>query len=157
MSFVNEGDPVPRADKAYVRSLLDLYSSPPPGQSCLSSLSPPKLLKGAKSSSSLAVDKMKIRPKPKASKSAPDQTAQPIWRVPEATLSNAGRIVLLRGVERFEGKGGKRERMNDGVVAQIVSDELLRGVVWGDPLCHIMRLYARRIEVLATNAVMGRS
>lgn len=46
--------------------------------------------------------------------------------------------------------------MDDGVVAQIVSDDLLRGVIWGDPVCHMMRLYARRIEVLATNAVMGR-
>lgn len=30
LAFINEGDPVPRADKAYVRSLLDLYLSPLP-------------------------------------------------------------------------------------------------------------------------------
>jgi len=156
MSFVNEGDPVARADKAYVKSLLDLYASPPPGQTCLSGLAPP-IFQGAKSSSSLTVDKMKLRPKPKHAKTAPPQTQPPIWRVPEATLSNAGRIVLLRSVEYFEGKSGKRERMNEGVVAQTVSDEMLRGVVWGDPVCHMMKLYARRIEVLATNAVMGRS
>ena len=30
LSFINEGDPVPRADKAYIRSLLDLYTSPAP-------------------------------------------------------------------------------------------------------------------------------
>jgi hypothetical protein len=157
MSFVNEGDPVARADKAYVRSLLDLYASPAPGQTCLSSLAPPKFLKGAKSSSSLVVDKMKLRPKPKQAKSAPPQISAPTWRVPEATLSNAGRIVLLRSVEHFGGQSGKRERMNEGVVAQTISDEMLRGVIWGDPVCHMMRLYARRIEVLATNAVMGRS
>ena len=31
MSFINEGDPVPRADKAYIRSLLQLYTSAHPG------------------------------------------------------------------------------------------------------------------------------
>ncbi|TVY92737.1 hypothetical protein LAWI1_G006720 [Lachnellula willkommii] len=158
MSFVNEGDPVARADKAYVRSLLDLYSSPSPGQTCLSTLAPQKLLTGAKSSSTLAIDKIKMRPKPKKSKTAPaSKFVQPVWNVPEATLSNAGRIVLLRSVQPLEGSGGKRERMNEGVVAQMVSDELLRGVIFGDPICHEMKLYARRIEILATNAVMGRS
>ncbi|TVY83458.1 hypothetical protein LSUE1_G001248, partial [Lachnellula suecica] len=157
MSFVNEGDPVARADKAYVRSLISLYSSPPPGQPCITTLAPQKLLHAAKSSSSLAIDRMKIRPKPTSSNSAPAETVQPVWRVPEATLSNAGRIVLLRGVERFEGTGRKRERMNEGVVAQVFSDEMLRGVVFGDPMAHGMKLYARRIEVLATNAVMGKS
>jgi len=47
-------------------------------------------------------------------------------------------------------------RMDDGVQARIVTDEQLRGVIWGDPVCHMMKLYARRIEVLATNAVVGR-
>ena len=47
--------------------------------------------------------------------------------------------------------------MYEGVVAQIVTDDLLRGVIWGDPVCHMMALYSRRIEILATNAVTGRS
>jgi hypothetical protein len=162
LSFVNEGDPVPRADKAYVRSLLDLYSTPAPGQSCLDSVTPQRLQPlvsnlGGKSSSSLAINK--IRPTPKKSNSAPPGHP-PIWRVPEATLSNAGRLVLLRSVERYESRPKKKkhiqERMDEGVVAQIVTDELLRGVIWGDPVCHMMKLYARRIEILATNAVTGR-
>ncbi|TVY30155.1 hypothetical protein LHYA1_G001137 [Lachnellula hyalina] len=157
MSFVNEGDPVARADKAYVRSLLDLYSSPSPGQACLAGLAPQKLLTGARSSSSLAIDKMKMRPKPKKSNTAPAHSVQPVWNVPEATLSNAGRLVLLRSAGPLRGSGGKRERMNEGVVAQMVSDDLLRGVIFGDPMCHEMKLYARRVEILATNAVMGRS
>src|ERR1700753_4244516 len=33
-SFVNEGDPVARADKAIVRSLLKLYASPAPSSAC---------------------------------------------------------------------------------------------------------------------------
>ncbi|KAJ5610420.1 hypothetical protein N7510_007139 [Penicillium lagena] len=31
-AFINEGDPVPRADKAYMRSLLNLYASPAPNR-----------------------------------------------------------------------------------------------------------------------------
>jgi len=163
LSFVNEGDPVPRADKAYIRSLLDLYATPAPGQSCIitehaQKLQPYVSSLAEKSSSTLNLHK--TRPPHKKSKSYPPTVAAPIWRVPDATLSNAGRLVLLRSVERYEGRPGKKkpvqERMDEGVVAQIVSDELLRGVVWGDPVCHMMRLYARRIEILATNAVMGR-
>jgi hypothetical protein len=43
------------------------------------------------------------------------------------------------------------------VQARLVTDEQLRGVIFGDPVCHMMKLYARRIEVLAMNAVVGRS
>jgi hypothetical protein len=163
LSFVNEGDPVARADKPYIRSLLSLYTAPAPGQSCLASATPQKLLQPlasgfGKSSSSLTVNK--VRPDLKKSLTDPSQ-AVALWPVPEATLSNAGRIVLLRSVERYETRPNKKkqihDRMNEGVVAQMISDELLRGVVWGDPVCHMMRLYKRRIEILATNAVMGRS
>lgn len=160
LSFVNEGDPVPRADKAYVRSLLDLYSSPVPGQSGLNIATPAKLqpLITGFSKSSLALNKIKnqqVAPPP-----VPYSNAAPLWRVPEATLSCAGRIVLLRSMQRHDGKSTKQktnEMMNEGIVAQTISDDLLRGVVWGDPVCHMMKLYARRIEILATNAVMGRS
>ncbi|XMA20092.1 hypothetical protein WAI453_012883 [Rhynchosporium graminicola] len=160
LSFVNEGDPVPRADKAYVCSLLDLYSSPAPGQVC--AITPKKLqplvsnLKAKSSSLTLS----KIRPTPKKSEGFPIQEAAPYWVIPEATLSNAGRIVLLRSIEKYENRSSKKpilEMMNEGVAAQIVTDDLLRGVIWGDPVCHMMKLYARRIEILATNAVMGRS
>jgi hypothetical protein len=165
LSFVNEGDPVPRADKAYVRSLIDLYSSPSPGQSCMETLTPPKLhplvSSLSKSSSSLALNKIRHLHS-KASKTTLSPNIEPLWPVPEATLSNAGRIVLLRSVQRYESRVNKKKKethelMDEGVVAQMVSDEILRGVVWGDPVCHMMKLYARRIEILATNAVMGRS
>jgi len=160
LSFINEGDPVPRADKDYVRSLLELYSTPAPDNSCSikETLTPFVSSFGGKSGSSLAVNK--IRPNPKKSQSYPPPSVPPLWPVPESTLSNAGRLVLLRSVERYEKSPSKKkrvqERMDEGVVAQMVSDDLLRGVIWGDPICHMMRLYARRIEVLATNAVMGR-
>ncbi|KAF7865867.1 hypothetical protein EAF04_006032 [Stromatinia cepivora] len=151
MSFVNEGDLVARADFAYIKSLLDLYSTPAPGKSVLQPL---KLgIKTKKSTNALSMKK-------KHSKTDPPVSLGPIWHVPEATLSNAGSIILLRGVDGFgnaEGSKKLQDRMDDGIIAQIISDELLRGVVWGDPVSHMMKLYARRIEVLATNAVMGRT
>jgi hypothetical protein len=178
LSFINEGDPVVRAEKPYVRSLLDLYSLPAPGHSNLDSLVPQKpqpVLSnlGGKSSSSLNVHKLggklssslaisKTHPTSKKSTSASPPGYPPFWPVPVATLSNAGTLVLLRTEEKEEResrpnrKKGVWERMNDGIVVQKVSDDLLRDVVWGDPVCHMMGLYKRRIEILATNAVLGR-
>ena len=96
MSFINEGDPVPRADPAYVRSLLRLYVSPAPGSGCaltLPALKPP----------------CKRLPKQTRSNSAPAITSKDyIWEVPPGTLSNAGRLVLLRemaGAETAVGGG----------------------------------------------------
>lgn len=205
LSFVNEGDPVARADKKYIRSLLDLYSTPPPGQGCFGSSSSndhqDKLKPwasgtnvGSQSTTSLSPGKQDPNLYPNSAststllppnRTSPNQTSPPlparpsapapIWRVPESELSNAGRIIVLRSVSRYghpthppdptshgktktkNRKEDVRERLAQGVIAQTISDAELRGVVWGDPVCHMMRLYARRIEVLATNAVMGRS
>ncbi|CAG8954095.1 hypothetical protein HYFRA_00009199 [Hymenoscyphus fraxineus] len=156
MSFINEGDPVTRADKAYVRSLMELYAKPAPSQPYPTPQAPRPSKSWKPSSSSTSVTKHKHSVK--RSHSLP-VTTMPLWPVPDAPLSNAGRIVLLRGVERCatapKRKTRLEEKLDEGVVAQIVDDDLLRGVIWGDPVCHTMRLYAKRIEVLATNAVMG--
>lgn len=48
------------------------------------------------------------------------------------------------------------ERLNEGVVAQMATDEQLRGVIWGDPVCHMMKLYAGRLEILAVGAVTAK-
>ncbi|KAL2131858.1 hypothetical protein VTI74DRAFT_4546 [Chaetomium olivicolor] len=155
MSFVNEGDPVTRADKAYVKSLLELFAAPAPAQI------------DAPSISSKPADTRKTRrdrPPGTASPSTPaSRPPRPVWNVPPCTLSCAGRIVVLRsGDPKGKMKGGKNkkttveERLQEGVVAQVVTDEQLRGVVWGDPVAHMMRLYAGRVEVLAVGAVTGR-
>ena len=124
LSFVNEGDPVARADKAYVKSLLELLASPPPASSA--------------------------------------SGATAIWPVPVAPLSNAGRLILLRSGRgppaATRGGGGEdrrsvRDRLDEGVVAVTCTDEDLRRVIWGDPVCHLMSLYAGRVEVLAVGAV----
>lgn len=46
--------------------------------------------------------------------------------------------------------------LEDNVKAEITSDEQLRSVVFGDPVMHMMKIYARRVEVLATNAVTAK-
>lgn len=113
-SFINEGDPVARADKAYVRSLLELLGTAPPQRITT-------------------------------------------WPIPESTLSNAGRIVVLRP-ENPKGFGDKKtveERLEEGVQAVTCREDELRGVVWGDPVCHLMRFYKERVDRLAVEALTG--
>lgn len=116
--FVNEGDPVARADKTYVKNLLELYAKP---ISCWTSSS-------------------QNRPKP-------------VWKVPESTLSLAGRLVVLR---TRRSRSSRNSRKPDNVEAVTAADADLRGLVFGDPLMHTMDMYAQRIELLATDAVVGR-
>ncbi|KAG8676227.1 hypothetical protein FPOAC1_002228 [Fusarium poae] len=140
LSFVNEGDPVVRADKAYVKSLLDLLSSPPPSSS---------------SSSSSHHKDTKSKQRSRSS----SRTKKPRWKVPACTLSNAGRIVVLRsGNPHAKPKDRKtvKERLEEGVVAVTCNEEDLREVIWGDPVCHLMNLYAERIQVLAIRSVTAK-
>lgn len=67
--------------------------------------------------------------------------------------------MVLREVGRLSGRPGKkhRQKADSGVIAQVVTDEQLRGVIWGDPVCHMMDLYRRRVNSLAEDAVTGRS
>ena len=143
MSFINEGDPVPRADRAYVCSLLNLYASPPPGSKCTASLPAFKPCK------------RKAKPKKttghrKNPRSANHSSTLPVWRVPAGALSNAGRLVVLR--ENKNSTNG----VEDDVKAEVTCDQELRGVVFGDPVMHMMKLYARRVEILATKAVTAK-
>ncbi|KAI0517572.1 Alpha/Beta hydrolase protein [Xylaria bambusicola] len=172
-SFINEGDPVTRADKAYVKNLLELFAAPAPTLSTPTALSSPALItpakpsktpgKKSKSSSSSKTSKSSLMANQSStsiSSPAKNPPAQgPIWRVPPSTLSNAGRIVVLRsGNPHSKIKRTKtvEERIREGVVAHVASDEKLRSVIWGDPVCHVMKLYAARIEALAVMAVTAK-
>jgi hypothetical protein len=128
-SFVNEGDPVARADRAIIGSLLRLYATPPPTAS-----SPP-----------LPPESSAFRWHKPTTWAAEAYAVAPTWPAPNATLSLGGRIVLLR--PRYDGRG------QDDVEACTVTDEMLRDVVFGDPACHTMTMYSKRIEILATRAV----
>ena len=173
-SFINEGDPVVRAEPAYIRSLLDLLAAPIPGQS--DSAQQQKL----KSKSSLAklglgasmsrLD-LSLMPSSKTIKSKPSKhdlrlqnsTQKLWWDVPPATLSNAGRLVVLRVSSETSNKSRKRtdgrnrqEDSIEGVGAYVANDEDLRRVIFGDPIMHQMSIYRRRIEALACRAVTGK-
>jgi hypothetical protein len=130
-SFVNEGDPVARADKAVVRSLLKLYTSPAPSAPQVADPVPPKSSFKWTKPTTWSADSY-----------AP---SQPIWPIPDATLSMGGRVVLMR--PKVQGNGP------EDVEAVTVTDEMLREIVFGDPACHTMTMYSKRIEILATRAV----
>ncbi|TDZ21432.1 hypothetical protein Cob_v005516 [Colletotrichum orbiculare MAFF 240422] len=134
MTFANEGDPIPRADKGYFKALIEALAAPAP--------------------------KVRVK-KEKQKKKGEEVVERPVWEIPDCELSLPGRIVVLRNGERrarVKEKAWKtvQERLSDSVVAQTVSDEELRGVIWGDMACHLMKLYSGRIERLAVEAVTGK-
>ncbi|KAI9711992.1 MAG: hypothetical protein M1820_001700 [Bogoriella megaspora] len=154
-SFVNEGDPVVRADKQVVTSLLKLYASPAPADIKDAAPAPGSTVALAAASTETVVFKQKRKPLNfkgvgigGKGKMAPPR--MPIWQLPPSTLSNAGRLVLLREEKKL--KAGSKEEIVK-VTASVTNDEQLRGVVFGDPICHSMTLYTKRIEMLATQAV----
>lgn len=117
-AFINEGDPVPRAEKAYIFSLVELYTSP--------------------------------------TEKAHDRRRKPLrWKLPQATLSTGGQLVLLRKQQKHRSSGTaalRHARRGEGVEACMISYAQLREAVFGDPLKHTMDLYARRIDELARDA-----
>lgn len=70
-----------------------------------------------------------------------------VWQPPPGTLSNAGQLVVLRRTSSGS---------EDDIRACITNDQQLRTVMFGDPVMHMMKVYAERLEVLATKAVTGR-
>lgn len=150
LSFVNEGDPVTRIEKAYVRSLLELYASPAPKTTTNQALLANKIpASTSKLNLSLGLVKQEKRPQlPPRSTTAPSGEIRPIsnvvWRAPTATLSNAGKLVVLRV---------PRNGRQDDVRACVTTDEQMRSVVFGDVMMHMMDVYSRRVETLAKRAV----
>lgn len=150
LSFINEGDPVPRADKAYVRSLLDLYTSPLPGTNCMANLLPPAHRPRLALKAALKPGKRPNTSRTSSAPARPEPTRSWCWRVPPGVLSNAGRLVVLRATQKGSAAA------DDDVKAVLTTDAQLREVVFGDPIMHMMKLYARRVEVLATKAVTAK-
>lgn len=158
-AFINEGDPVPRADRDVVKSLLRLYSSPSPNPSSLtSSLANLSLLKISSSanSSESTLQSASTYPMTKPRKSSnPSKTAlktmpMPDYPIVPGSLSPAGRLIVLRN------KPGSQPVDGEEVVEAItVEDDMFRKVVYGDPMKHMMKLYRRRVEIIATRAITG--
>ncbi|KAI9691630.1 MAG: hypothetical protein M1822_007701 [Bathelium mastoideum] len=142
-AFVNEGDPVARADKQVVGSLLRLYASPAPGEVKFEVPATTGPAQGSETKRKPLANAKESNAVGKAKKMTTPQ--MPVWKLPPSTLSNAGRLVLLRTEKKANGE--------ERVQACVTTDEQLREVVFGDPICHSMTLYAKRIETLATQAV----
>ncbi|USP77473.1 uncharacterized protein yc1106_04747 [Curvularia clavata] len=158
-SFINEGDPIPRADKSMLRSLLKLYASPAPAPasnhgsasasssrinvSQLQSSSPPKSRSKHPFAARLSrSSKVSLHTNNTNSTSS---SSLPAWPIPPSTLSPAGRLVVLR-----QRVGSRSE---DDVEAVTVDEEMLKKVVYGDLLKHQMAVYKKRIESVAVRAV----
>ena len=159
-SIINEGDPVVRADRAYVRSLVDLLSAPAPSAArlpttqSLNNKTSLAVLGASMSRLDLSLKPQKTgggtscpKPNTKAKRTAPP-VQKLWWDVPPATLSNAGRLVVLRVP--------KAKKETEAVTACIVTDAQLRQVMFGDPMMHQMEVYKRRVEALAVRAVTGK-
>jgi hypothetical protein len=155
-AFINEGDPIPRADKTVLRSLLKLYASPAPvantnvggavmGMSKLD-VSKPLGSSPPKSRSNFWIAPRLSRPsKASLQTSASATSTLPAWPIPVCTLCPAGRLIVLR-----QRVGSRSE---DDVEAVTVDDEMLRKVVYGDLLKHQMAVYKKRMEGVAVRAV----
>jgi hypothetical protein len=145
-AFVNEGDPVPRADKEVVKSLIRLFASPAPT---------PTPTGMGKSLAKLGVGggKLGLAASSSSSSSLSMMMARPVWDLPPTTLSAAGRVIVLRKKKVKKGSGKGKGSGGRGIEAVTVSDELLRTVVYGDPLMHMMAVYKKRVEQLAVGAV----
>ncbi|CAK1365098.1 unnamed protein product [Cercospora beticola] len=132
LHFANEGDVVVRADRSYMSTIVRIVAAPSP-------MSTPTTTNTLRKYASRQTMKGGYQP---GNKYQP-----PRWEVPPATLSNAGRMVLLRE------RPGSRRRAIEAVQ---VTDEELRDVIFGDPEMHRMELYKQRIDELAVAAVTGR-
>jgi hypothetical protein len=155
-AFINEGDPIPRADKTVLRSLLKLYASPAPVASSsvggavmgMSKLDVSKPLGSSppKSGSKFWIAPRLSRPsKASLQTSASATSTLPAWPIPVCTLCPAGRLIVLR-----QRVGSRSE---EDVEAVTVDDEMLRKVVYGDLLKHQMAVYKKRVEGVAFRAV----
>jgi hypothetical protein len=154
-SFINEGDPIPRADKSFFKSLLKLYTTPAPSASALGQTiaSMSKLNLSSPPSSSPPKSRLRLLSRPSKSSlqttntnASTSTTSSGIeWPIPPCELSPAGRLIVLR-----QTPGSRRE---DDVEAVTVQEDMLRKVMYGDPLKHQMHVYKKRIDEVATKAV----
>jgi hypothetical protein len=161
-SFINEGDPIARADKPYIKSLFKLYRTPAPTNSTVgttaASMSNLNL-----SDAPLSKLKLKSSVVPRFAKPSKSSlqtitsatpsvvSSAPNWPIPAPTLLPAGRLIVLRP----RPSSNVNHKGDEIVEAVTVDDQILRGVVYGDPMKHQMALYRKRIEALSIRAVTG--
>nr|KMM70920.1 hypothetical protein CPAG_07229 [Coccidioides posadasii RMSCC 3488] len=131
-SIINEGDPVTLAERPYVRSLIDLYNTPPPPVQPAGFLS-------RKFAFLISRDRKKFDKR---------KATSAVWSRPAPKLTLPGGLIILRGNEGKEGKQCAR--------AYLTRNEELARVVFGDVSMHSMALYQKRVESLATEAAWAK-
>ncbi|CAG7970262.1 unnamed protein product [Penicillium salamii] len=138
-AFINEGDPVARADKGYFLSLLDLYVKPAPGSLLTSydrkNTTAPSYWRIPRSTLSLAGRLVVIR-------SRDQLNGRPMAISPAGSSNSPGTPPALPPKENVDAFG--------------IVDADLKGVVFGDPVMHFMDLYSRRIDSMARAALSTR-
>ncbi|CAE7188715.1 hypothetical protein P3342_008988 [Pyrenophora teres f. teres] len=145
-AFINEGDPIPRADKSFLRSLLKLYATPAPTTSSVNLSQPPPVPPKCKTKLNLTPRLTRpSRTSLQTNNTSSTSSSLPAWPIPPCTLSPAGRLVVLRQ------RVGSRKQ--DDIEAVTVDEEILRKVVYGDLLKHQMTVYKTRVEGVAVRAV----
>lgn len=181
-SFINEGDPIPRADKNVLRSLLKLYTSPAPS-------STPSLLADTtnKSRSKLSLGQKKSQQKnlssstvaqvqPSKSKLCLSRPSKYSLQPTTTTSTTTSTTTLstsppppppatwpippctLSPAGRLivlRRRPLPATKSDEDVEAVTVDDALLRQVVYGDLLKHQMRVYKKRVDCIAIRAVTG--
>lgn len=135
-AFINEGDPVSRADKGYFLSLLDLYVTPAPGSLLTlydrKNTTAPTYWRTPSSTLSLAGRLVILR-------SRNQWIGRPVV-LPPPVPGSPPRLPPREDVDAFG-----------------ITNVELRGIVFGDPVMHFMDLYSRRIDALSKAALSKRS
>ncbi|EMC98310.1 hypothetical protein BAUCODRAFT_66585 [Baudoinia panamericana UAMH 10762] len=134
LSFASEGDLIVRVDWEYIKSLAKLIAAPAP-----------------------RLEQSGGRQQGCRQKKTQDQTAPhpPKWPVPPSSLSTAGRLVLLREAPILNPSSKQTGNQRPKLEAVQLTDDQLRGTIFGDPAMHPMTLYKRRIDELMIAAVTG--
>lgn len=141
LAFVNEGDPISRADRAYARSLMSLYATPAPSSQRRNAIKPSWPVPTATFSVTGDVVVMRAQ-----ASSHADRNSKPL------PMKLGKKKIKARPEARLPSKGMAMVP-EDPVEAIVTSDAALRHVVYGDPFMHGMVLYKQRIEMLASDAV----
>jgi hypothetical protein len=138
LSFAHEGDPVlPLSNAAYVKSLAKLMTASPPSSAAKAGVAPSVKVVRQFRGTRVIRQVQAVPPTP--------WKELPLWPTPHAPLTNAGDIVLLRDKE------------SGSAVASRVAHEDLADVIFSNLAQHTTKMYIRRVNEVALDAMMGRS
>ncbi|KAI9665196.1 MAG: hypothetical protein M1831_002206 [Alyxoria varia] len=156
-SFVNEGDPVVRADGvSAVKNLVALYTALPPLRAGVVEWPVPECTLSCAGRLVLLRGQSSLQLQTNVTSTHNTQ----VGGVGDGSGA-LGTALNKFGLPVKRGKNGGGQNAAANSIPQlantacVITDEQLRGVVFGDPDCHAMTLYEERVRQLATGAVIG--